>query len=144
MEHSLLQVSDQARDCLGLTGALALKPFEPGIIAIALEISIKDANRSMGDLVDFGLLTRPDVRYQITMLWLTPMPKNDSLRRAMRWPAWRIITIHSSANNGCRIAGYALLDPQLDHIQRCNLPAIRRAGGMRFASLPGHWIIILV
>ena len=56
MEHSLLQVSDQAQGCLGLTGALAMKPFEPQIIAIALEISIEDANRSLGDLVDFGLL----------------------------------------------------------------------------------------
>ena len=41
MEHSLLQVSDQAQGCLGLTGALALKPFEPEIIAIALEISMR-------------------------------------------------------------------------------------------------------
>lgn len=48
MEHSLKQVSDPARACLGVTGILALQPFEAEIMDIALEISADDANRSLG------------------------------------------------------------------------------------------------
>ncbi len=38
MEHSLSQVSDRARSCMGVAGVLAQKPFRPEIIAAALEM----------------------------------------------------------------------------------------------------------
>ena len=66
MEHSLEQVSDQACACLGLAGVLAQKPFPPEIIAASLTISPEDANNALGELVEFGLLMRPKVSYQIT------------------------------------------------------------------------------
>ncbi|MDD4653214.1 MAG: NB-ARC domain-containing protein [Methanothrix sp.] len=56
MEHSLAQVSDKARECLGVAGILALRPFDLEIIFIALQISKAEANQSLGELVDFGFL----------------------------------------------------------------------------------------
>ncbi len=145
-----MQVSDQAQDCLGLTGALALKPFEPEIIAIALEISIEDANRSLGDLVDFGLLTRPDVRYQITHALahtyarerLAP-PGNALARLADYYDTF----VRKQRDAG--LPGYALLDSQLDHILAVQ-SACNKAGRWNevrkltwaldnYLGLTGHW-----
>jgi hypothetical protein len=56
MEHSLAQVSERGRSCLGVAGVLAQKTFGPEIIVAALEISLEDANLGLGQLVEFGLL----------------------------------------------------------------------------------------
>ena len=151
MEHSLLQVSEQAQSCLGLTGALALKPFEPGIIAIALEVSVEEANHSLGDLVDFGLLTRPDVRYQITHALahtyarerLAP-PGNSLTRLAEYYDDF----IHKETQLG--LCGYVLLDGQRDHIlavqSACNKAGLWKAVRTLawaiedYLDLQGHWV----
>jgi len=150
MEHSLLQVSDQAKGCLGLTGALALRPFEPQIIAITLKISIEDANRSLGELVDFGLLTRPDFRYQITHALahayarerLAP-PENALAHLAEYYDEF----IGKETQLGP--AGYATLDGQRDHIlavqSACNRArlweVVRRITWAveDYLDLQGHW-----
>ncbi len=150
MEHSLLQVSEQAQGCLGLTGALAMKPFEPQIIAIALEITTEDANHSLGDLVDFGLLTRPDFRYQITHALahtyarerLAP-PGNALTRLADYYDTF----VRKQQEAG--LPGYALLDTQLDHILAVQ-SACNKAGRWNevrkltwaldnYLDLQGHW-----
>jgi hypothetical protein len=71
MKHSLAQVSPLSQECLGITGALALKPFESGMIAYALNISAQVTRYALGELVDYGLLIRPDALYQVTH---APMP----------------------------------------------------------------------
>ncbi len=151
MEHSLLQVSDQARGCLGLTGVLALKPFETDTIAIALEISNEDANHSLGELVDFGLLTRPDVRYQITHALahtyarerLAP-PSNALACLAKYYDD----LIGKEMQRG--LVGYALLDGKRDHIlavqSACNRAGLWKAVRTLtyaiedYLDLQGHWV----
>ena len=128
MEHSLKQVSDPARACLGVTGILALQPFEAEIMDIALEISADDANRSLGELVDFGLLIRPDTRYQIThalahtyaRAWLTS-PDSALTRLAEYYEDF----IREQMQRGQ--TRYALLDSQRDHILAVQ-SACNRAG----------------
>ena len=66
MEHSLAQVGEIARNALGVTGVLAFEAFDSELISIALEIKEAEANRCLGELVDYGLLLRPDIRYQVT------------------------------------------------------------------------------
>ena len=117
MEHSLSQVSDRARSCLGVAGVLAQKPFRPEIIAAALEISLEDANQGLGELVDFGLLIRPDDRYQITHALAhtyartSLAPESGILSRlAERYNDF----IREKMKLG--LAGYALLDEERDHV----------------------------
>lgn len=66
MKHSIDQVSHQARESLGIAGVLALKPFEPDIIASARDRSVEESNRILGELVDYGILVRPKKLYQVT------------------------------------------------------------------------------
>ena len=151
IKHSLLQVSDQAQSCLGLTGVLALKPFEPQVIATALEIATEDANRSLGELVDFGLLMRPDTRYQITHALahayarerLAP-PGNALARLAKQYDEF----IRKQTELGP--CGYLVLDGQRDHIlavqSACNKArfweATRRITWAieKYLDLQGHWV----
>jgi hypothetical protein len=117
MEHSLEQVSEMARSCLGLAGVLAQKPFPPEILAAALEISPEDANNALGELVEFGLLMRPKVSYQITHALA------HTYARSELSPASSVLSrlaeyfddfIRNQTPKGP--AGYKLLDSQRDHI----------------------------
>ena len=66
MARSLDQVSAGARAALGVAGLLALAPFDREPVAAALEIQPGEADRALGELVDYGLLLRPGEGYQIT------------------------------------------------------------------------------
>lgn len=116
MRHSLAQVSTKARDCLGITGALALNPFGAEIIAVALDSSIEETNRNLGELVDYGLLIRPVALYQVTHALIhtfarteAPLDGTTLSRLADYYNAF--IRKHSDLG----LPGYALLDSQLDH-----------------------------
>jgi hypothetical protein len=66
MEHSLDQVSELSRTALGVSGVLAAEPFDSELIATALGIQLLEADKCLGELIDYGLLLHPDARYQIT------------------------------------------------------------------------------
>ncbi|GAB6265013.1 MAG: hypothetical protein STSR0001_04570 [Methanothrix sp.] len=150
MKHSLEQVSNPARACLGVTGILALRPFEAGIMDIALEISTADANRSLGELVDFGLLIRPDVSYQITHALEHTYaraelpPPSDVLLRLAEY--YRELIMKQTPLG---LAGYVFLDAQRDHIlavqSACNKTGlwkvVRRITWAveDYLDLRGHW-----
>jgi tetratricopeptide (TPR) repeat protein len=150
MEHSLEQVSDRARACLGLAGVLALKPFEPEIIAIALQISEQKANLSLGELVDYGLLTRPDAHYQITHALAhtyararLPVPSGALARLAQHYGNF------SREQMKLGLAGCSLLDSLRDHIlavqSACNKAEmweeVRTLAWaiIDYLDLQGHW-----
>ncbi len=150
MKHSLEQVSNPARACLGVTGILALRPFEAGIMDIALEISTEDANRSLGELVDFGLLIRPDVSYQITHALEHTYaraelpPPSDVLLRLAEY--YRELIMKQTPLG---LAGYVFLDAQRDHILAVQ-SACNKAGLWKvvrritwavedYLDLQGHW-----
>ncbi len=150
MKHSLEQVSNPTRACLGVTGILALRPFEAGIMDIALEISTADANRSLGELVDFGLLIRPDVSYQITHALEHTYaraelpPPSDVLLRLAEY--YRELIMKQTPLG---LAGYVFLDAQRDHIlavqSACNKTGlwkvVRRITWAveDYLDLRGHW-----
>ncbi|MDD4653568.1 MAG: tetratricopeptide repeat protein [Methanothrix sp.] len=150
MEHSLEQVSDRAKASLGLTGVLAFKPFEAEIITAALQISEQEANLELGELVDYGLLTRPDLRYQITHTLAhtyarasLPVPSGALARLAQYYTDFS----REQTKNG--LSGYSLLDSQRDHIlavqSACNKAELW--GEVRtltwaikdYLGLQGHW-----
>lgn len=117
MEHSLEQVSDQACACLGLAGVLAQKPFEPEIIAAALAISPEDANNALGELVEFGLLMRPKVSYQITHALAHTYARSELApeSRALSCLAEYFDDL-SRKQTSKGLAGYKLMDSGRDHI----------------------------
>jgi tetratricopeptide (TPR) repeat protein len=150
MKHSLAQVSPLSQECLGITGVLALKPFEPGMIAYALKISAEDTRDALGELVDYGLLIRPDALYQATHALAhtyarTEMTLNSEAlsRLAEHFEAF------ISKQNDLGLSGYALLDSQLDHIlaiqSACNNASkwdlVRRLTWAldNYLDLQGHW-----
>jgi len=66
LRRSLEQVSEQAQAAFGVAGVLALAPFPADPVAAALELSPAAAHHALGELVDYGLLLRPDDHYQVT------------------------------------------------------------------------------
>ncbi len=66
LEHSLQQVSADARAAFGVAGMLELGPFDREIVAAALGITPASAGNELGQLVDYGLLLRPGTDYQVT------------------------------------------------------------------------------
>ena len=128
MEHSLEQVSDQARACLGLAGVLAMKPFPPEVIAAAMQISSMRANISLGELVNYGLLIRPDLSYQTTHALAhtyarerLAVPKDALARLAGHYDRL------SQEQVALGLEGYARLDAHRDHILAVQ-SACNRAG----------------
>jgi hypothetical protein len=117
MEHSLAQMSDQARACLGITGVLAMKPFKSEIVAAALDISPVIANINLGELVEFGLLMRPDIRYQIihalahTYARSELIPERNALARLAEY-------YNQFGRKYTKLgpSGYVILDGQRDHM----------------------------
>ena len=58
MEHSLAQVSDQAREAFAVVGMLSFAPFDADIVAATLKAGQPaDAHFLLGQLVDFGLIS---------------------------------------------------------------------------------------
>lgn len=150
MEHSLKQVSHQARACLGLAGVLAMKPFPPKVIAMALQISSVRANNSLGELVDYGLLIRPDLSYQITHSLAHTyarerlvVPKDALARLAQHYDSF------SREQVKLGLEGYARLDAHRDHIlavqSACNKTGLWwEACSLTwdledYLDLQGHW-----
>ena len=66
LARSLAQVSAQARQVMGVVGLLAMAPFSWEPIAAALAVSGTEIRRSLGELVSYGLLLRPDENYEVT------------------------------------------------------------------------------
>jgi tetratricopeptide (TPR) repeat protein len=150
MEHSLKQVSHQASSCLGLAGILAMKPFPPEVIAEALQISSRQANISLGELVNYGLLIRPDLCYEITHALAHTysrerlnVPKDALARLAGHYDKL------SREQVALGLAGYARLDAQRDHIleiqSACNKAELwNEVRSLTWAledylDLRGHW-----
>ncbi len=64
--RSLTQLSELARRILSIVGVLALVPFERNTIMSTLEVSDVEAKQALGELVNYGLLLRPNKSYIIT------------------------------------------------------------------------------
>jgi tetratricopeptide (TPR) repeat protein len=150
MEHSLAKVSDPAQDCLSVAGILAMKPFEPEVVAHALGIPYEEANNSLGELVDYGILLRPDSCYQVTHALAHTYARtklsqrSDSLTRLADYYNKFII---QQLKQG--LPGYAILGVHLDHIlavqsacsRESQWDAVRNLTRVcdSYLNLQGHW-----
>lgn len=66
MERSVKQVSEEAQQALSVAGLLSINPFPPKVVAVGLGVSIIEVRQLLGELVNYGLLTRTDEGYLVT------------------------------------------------------------------------------
>jgi len=66
MDRTTEKISEMGRVALGIVGILSPEPFESKLIQIALGMKPKEANRHLGELVNYGLLQRQTIDYQVT------------------------------------------------------------------------------
>ena len=66
MEWSVERVSEAAQAALGLVGLMGFASFGREAIAAGLGVEEGETGRVLGELVDYGLLTRQDGRYAVT------------------------------------------------------------------------------
>ena len=119
-------MSEQAQAAFGVAGILALAPFAADAVAAALDITPGAANRALGELVDYGLLLRPDDSYQVTHALAhsyartQAAPGADVINRlAMYYAAL------AEAESAKGLAGYAVLDSQRAHIVAVQAAALK-------------------
>ena len=66
LERSVTRVSEDARRILTVIGFLAFAPFRRELIARILDLSDAAAGRALGELVNYGLILRPDTLYEVS------------------------------------------------------------------------------
>ena len=126
LARSLAEVSEQAQAAFGVAGVLALVPFDPDVMAAALDVAPTATSRALGELVDYGLLLRPDESYQVTHALA-----HSYARAQMRVDAETIarLTTHyaalAQAESERGLAGYAILDRQRAHIVAVQAAALK-------------------
>ena len=150
MERSLEKVSMQSRASLGIAGVLAFLPFDSKLIAIALEIREDEAKRGLGELVDYGILQRPEIRYHVTHALIhtyarerLPPAKEALARLAEHYNAF------AREKSAFGPPGFAELDSHRGHIlavQTACLKAGENAAVRKltwaidgYLDLQGHW-----
>jgi tetratricopeptide (TPR) repeat protein len=117
MEQSMERISETGRASLGITGILALEPFESKLIQIALSKKPRDVNRALGELVNFGLVQRSGSHYLVTHALVRTfarerlVPERISLSRLAGF-------YFSFVRTQCALGltGYACLDSHRAHI----------------------------
>ncbi len=125
MERSAAQLSQAARAALGVVGILALAPFDRAAVAAALEVSVPAAGRTLGELVDYGLLLRDEQgRYQASHALV-----HTYARRRLAVPGeatGRLASYYTALaeeQSALELEGYVSLDVERPHLmgvlERC-------------------------
>jgi tetratricopeptide (TPR) repeat protein len=151
LERSLDQVSEGARDALAVVGILAPAPFGREAVAAALEMSPPEAGRTLGELVDYGLLLREEQRYQASHALM-----HTYARRRMSPPTdagGRLAAYYTTLakeQSALGLPGYAVLDAERPHLMATLDTCVARGhwegarslawaiGG--YLDLQGYWI----
>jgi tetratricopeptide (TPR) repeat protein len=117
LERSLAQVSEGARDALAVVGSLALASYGREAVAAALDASPGAAGRTLGELVDYGLLLREEARYQVSHPLVhtyacerLPPPTEAASRLAAYY------TTLAEEQSALGLPGYAVLDDERPHV----------------------------
>jgi tetratricopeptide (TPR) repeat protein len=124
LERSLEQVSPEARHALAVAGVLALSSFHRTVVAEALNIPVFEAEKSLGELVSYGLLVPTDTpdapnRYTISHALIHTyarkrlQPDEDVLNRLAAY-----YTDFAREQSQQGLEGYARLDMERAHIMR--------------------------
>jgi tetratricopeptide (TPR) repeat protein len=147
---SLDQVSDAARAAFGITGVLALAPFDADLVAAGLEIEPAVFHRALGDLVEYGLLLRPDAHYQVTHALAHTYARAHAAPPAAtigRLALFYAALAQSASEQG--LAGFAFLDRQRAHLVAVQAAALAAQqwdavrqivrGANDYLNLKGYW-----
>jgi tetratricopeptide (TPR) repeat protein len=126
MARSLEQVSATAQAAFGVAGVLALAPFDAEALAAGLDVTEPAVHQALGELVDYGLLLRPDDAYQMTHALAhayarTHVPPGDTV--VARLARYFAALAAAQSPNGPR--GFAVLDPQRPHIVAVQAAALK-------------------
>ena len=119
LERSVQQVSDNARRVLAVVGVLNLSPFAVEPLAAALECAVRQIRTILGELVNYGLLVRPEPCYSVSHALIHTyasrrLPiESDTLRRLA---AYYFAFARGQSEQG--LAGYARLDTERVHLLR--------------------------
>ncbi|MDD4163147.1 MAG: tetratricopeptide repeat protein [Methanothrix sp.] len=117
MEQSLKRISEMGCASLGAAGILALEPFESKLIQIALRKKPRDIDRTLGELINYGLVQRSESHYQVTHALIRTfarerlVPERISLLRLARYYS---AFVKTQCEFG--LSGYACLDSHRAHV----------------------------
>lgn len=149
LERSLAQVNDAARDALTVAGVLAFESFSRAVMDSALPET--DIRGALGELVNYGLLVRPEERYQVTHQLIhtyvtTRHPASDEV--IQRLTAY--YTGYAVEQQERGLDGFAKLDLERPHIMRALAACRERKDWERahdlvwavdqYLDLRGYWI----
>jgi tetratricopeptide (TPR) repeat protein len=117
LARSLEQVSEGARAALAVAGVLALAPFSREVMAAALDVPADEAGRRLGELVNYGLLARPEERYVVShaLVHTYARERLEVDLQAMDRLA-RYYTGHTYQLVLQGPAGYVMLNQELQHL----------------------------
>ena len=119
-------MSAEAQAAFGVAGVLAFAPFGAEPIAAALDISPAAAGHALGELVDYGLLLRPDDSYQVTHALAHSYARTKAAPGAgiiNRLALYYAALAETESAKG--LAGYAVLDDQRAHIVAVQAAALK-------------------
>jgi tetratricopeptide (TPR) repeat protein len=117
MEQSLERISEMGSTCLGVAGVLALEPFESKLVQITLSIKPKEANRCLGELVNYGLMQRSESHYQVTHALIRTFARERLVQKRsslLHLAGYYFTFVRSQCKLG--LSGFACLDSHLAHI----------------------------
>ena len=150
LERSLQRVSEEARSSLGAISLLTLDSFAAQAPAAALDAPQGEVGRWLGELVDYGLLSRDGQRYAVTHALIHTYagehhrPDDQVVRRLAG-------SYHALARAETRqgVVGYARLDEERPHVMRVLAVYVEReVWGLAqslasvidgYLGLQGHW-----
>ena len=126
LQRSLEQVSEEAQAAFGVAGVLAPAPFTADAVAAALDIKTTAANRALGELVDYGLLLRPDDSYQVTHTLAHSYARTPAALDAdiVNCLALYYATL-AETESAKGLTGYAALDSERAHIVAVQAAALK-------------------
>jgi tetratricopeptide (TPR) repeat protein len=119
LRRSVAAVSEDARQVLGMAGALAFATMSGSPVAAILEDDERRARNTLGELVNYGLLERKEERWQTSHALIhtyarTELPlSTDALKRLAMY---YIIFCYIASEEG--VQGYARLDGERAHCLR--------------------------
>lgn len=150
IQRSLEQVSESSQEALCVSGVLALEPFESQLVAVALDIEPYKADRSLGELVNYGIMSRPDARYLVVhaLLHTYARERLDPAREMLNCLA-EYYASFAQEQSKLGLAGYASLDLQRSHILAVQSACLAKSEWEAVRSLTwaindyldmqGHW-----
>jgi tetratricopeptide (TPR) repeat protein len=117
LEHSLDQVSEAARQVLGLVGLLALAPFGAEVVFAGMEMPEQDIKRGLGELVNYGLLLRRERDYELShaLVRTYVREKHPATAESLRKIAAHYTTLAEAESKGGP-EGFARLNGERAHM----------------------------